>query len=295
MTMFVPEFLPVDEYTFARLRRVLEFAPIREGVYDVGDLKVTQRAAGANKSVDIAAGRAWVRGDDTARQGSYHCENDGTVNLAIADNTSGNPRIDQVIVHVYDSSVIGGGTNAAPLEILQGTPTAGATIDNRLGAAALPATAIRLADIPVASGFASITSGIIRDRRAMALGLFASPDPVTSNANPTATDLVLVPEMTVTAEFSGAPVRVHFDGTFELLNGATTGTVGLRRDGADFGDGSRQETASRHDVGILKVDTPPPGRHTYEIMYTASVANGYRATGTRRALTVEEILRPRVV
>lgn len=296
MTLLVPEFLPVDAYTFARLRRVFEAAAIQEGVYGAGDLKVTQRAAGADKSVDVAAGRAWVRGDDTARQGSYHCENDGVVNLAIADNTSGNPRIDQVILHVYDSSVIGGGTNAAVLEVLQGTPTAGATVDNRLGAAALPATAIRLADIPVASGFASITSAIIQDRRPWALGLRAQST-TPGQQSPTVTGSIssstfVLPSMAISAEFSGAPVDVIFSGAFTVDTDLHYVGTKIALDAADVANTARTHTASGAGgsvaVGWSIPIVVPAGRHVIAIRWGSDgVAT---ATGLLRQMVVREHL-----
>jgi hypothetical protein len=54
----------------------------REGILGPAALKVTQRGAGANFSVDIAAGQALVSGGDITAQGPYWIWNDATFNLA---------------------------------------------------------------------------------------------------------------------------------------------------------------------------------------------------------------------
>jgi hypothetical protein len=146
MAMAVPEFLQTKTYAAMRLRQVWLDLPVQEGVVGANDLKVAQRAAGgANMSVDIAAGSAFVQGDTTSRQGLYHAYNDALVNLAIGNNSTGNPRLDQIICRVYDSQDGLAGADQATLEVVPGTATAGATLDNRNGAAALPFTAVRIA------------------------------------------------------------------------------------------------------------------------------------------------------
>ena len=96
----------------------------------------------------MAAGAAWVQGDDTARQGLYHQVNDAAVTGLVAAGHATNPRIDQVILRIFDSSVTGV-SDTPTLSTLAGTATGGATLDNRTGAAALPNGAIRIADILV--------------------------------------------------------------------------------------------------------------------------------------------------
>jgi hypothetical protein len=170
VALLLPEYLQNKTYAANRLRAMLMDTAIQEGVSGPTDMNVAQRGAGANMSVDVAAGAGWVQGDNTLRQGLYHAYNDATVNLSIGNNATGNPRLDQIILRVFDSIDGGGASDQATVSVLAGTATGGATLDNRSGAAALPGGAIRLADVLVANGAASITNAVIRDRRPRAFG-----------------------------------------------------------------------------------------------------------------------------
>lgn len=161
-----PEFLQTQTYSAKRLRFQQEdFAPVGEGVMGQADWRVSQRGAGANMSVDIAAGSAVVRGDSVVNQGLYHVVNDAVINAAVTANASGNPRIDRVLISVADSTDSGSGTDISTITVLAGTPTGGATLDNLTGAGAVPNNALLLADIVVANGAASIVDANIRTRR----------------------------------------------------------------------------------------------------------------------------------
>lgn len=167
MTLLTPEFLQTQDYGADKLRHLLEHVGSRgEGVSDYG-FAVTQRGAGANMSVDVPAGNGWVRGDSVARQGLYRIENDATANVAVGAAHATLPRLDQVVARIYDSSVSGGSDTPA-LEVVAGTATSGATLDNRTGAAALPASAMLLADILVGAAATNIVNADIRDRRSFA-------------------------------------------------------------------------------------------------------------------------------
>lgn len=213
MAMATPEFLQTKTYAAMRLRQVFLDLPVQEGVVSSGDLKVAQRAAGgANLSVDIAAGSAFVQGDTTSRQGLYHAYNDGLVNLAIGNNTSGNPRLDQIVCRVYDSQDGLSGADQATLEVIPGSATAGATLDNRSGAAALPFSAMRVADVLVASGASSIVNSNIRDRRPWARGARGYIEDSTSGSialSATVYTLAGILNNSIRLETSGHPVRVR--------------------------------------------------------------------------------------
>jgi len=138
---------------------------IGEGVRGYGDLRVSQRGAGANMSVDISAGSAWIMGDDNVDlQPNYRVVSDSVVNKAIATADATNPRVDRVIAEVLDSE-FSGASKLWQLRVITGTPTVGATLDNLTGAAAVPNNAILLADVLVAASDTSITDAEIRDRR----------------------------------------------------------------------------------------------------------------------------------
>jgi hypothetical protein len=180
MALITPDYLQTKSYAAKRDRRVNQALTMQEGIVHAGDFKVTQRGAGANMSVDVASGESWVDGDSAVDQGFYHVVNDATVNVAIANNASGNPRIDTLVLKVNDSADAGSGTDIPALEIIQGTPTAAATLANLKGIAALPNTALRLAYILVANGAVKIENaqiGNLKDPRAGLTGYPAKAEP----------------------------------------------------------------------------------------------------------------------
>jgi hypothetical protein len=131
---------------------------IAEGVVGSGDLAVSERGAGANMSVDVAAGVAWIKGDDAASQPTYRAYNDGVVNLAVDAADGSNDRIDLVIAEVRDSAFSGVSTDWR-LRIVTGTPAGSPS------APATPNNAIVLAQILVPTSTSDIEDGDITDLR----------------------------------------------------------------------------------------------------------------------------------
>lgn len=122
---------------------------------------------GAGITVNIANGRAFITDD-----GSVHSA--GTLlpstlgipaTLTLSSNSSGLPRVDQIVLTLISM-------DAGTVSVIPGTPTSGATLDNRNGAAALPFRSIRLADVLVPNAFVGpfVLGTHIRDRRPWAKG-----------------------------------------------------------------------------------------------------------------------------
>lgn len=134
-----------------------------EGVADVsaGELAVSQRAAAANLSVDVAPGTAIIAGDSVARQGKYLVRCTEGENVVIPAPPVSDSRIDLVVLQVHDSTADGGSASldGAALEVVQGA-AAPAPV-----APAAPDTAIVLAEVVVAAGAVAITNANITDRR----------------------------------------------------------------------------------------------------------------------------------
>jgi hypothetical protein len=145
---------------------------VGQGVADQDSFRIRQRAAGATMSVDCMTAsipnRAYVRGITTVDAGMYRIYfNSATqINLDIAAADATNPRIDQVFLCVEDSQETGS-NNLATVRVVTGTPTPGATLDNRSGIGATPTgmSSFLLADILVAAAAGSIVNANIRDRR----------------------------------------------------------------------------------------------------------------------------------
>jgi hypothetical protein len=125
------------------------------GVYPGGgEMKVTPPGG---MFVTVSAGYCCVP-HPTAGHGAYVFGTMVSETITIASNSSGSLRTDLIAARVYDTN---NSSSYCDVEVVAGTPGAGAP--------ALPAAAIRLAQVAVAGGATSITLGNITDRRAYAV------------------------------------------------------------------------------------------------------------------------------
>lgn len=144
-----------------------------EGVQTYESFRVRQRAAGGpGMFVDIGMDvEAFVRGDAVALQGLYTvAPHSALITEAVPAADPTNPRIDQVVLELKDTTHDASGSNLAQTRVAAGTPTGGATLDNRSGAAALPSSAILLADFLVPALATTVVDANIRDRRPFTVG-----------------------------------------------------------------------------------------------------------------------------
>ena len=93
----------------AMLRRLLGSGVLATASASTG-FAVSERAAGANMSVDVAAGDAFVRG--------HYMTSAATVNLAVTTADGSHPRIDRVVLRLDWSN------NAGYLDVVAGTAAA---------------------------------------------------------------------------------------------------------------------------------------------------------------------------
>lgn len=173
MGLIVPEFLQTKSYRAIRDRLAFQHGgAIQAGVWNAGDFKVTQRASSANMSVDVAAGFALVSANDPGNLGLYHIQNDATVNVPFVA-TESNPRIDQVVLTINDSTDGGDPGDTPVLQVIKGTAIGGVTLDAP-GASkgTVPNGSLVLADVlvPANSDATGIITANIRDRRLWARG-----------------------------------------------------------------------------------------------------------------------------
>lgn len=172
MSLETPVWLQAGTYS-ARQDRQLIDAIFDEGVFDrtAGGLLVSQRAAGANDSVDVAAGVAVIAGDDESNQGKYFVRNTATVNVPFSPAPGSNKRIDLLVLRVRDETAGGPTGDDAVFDIVEGTVAASPTPP------AVPDTAIPLAEVERAAGDSSIVTAKITDRRLPASLRLTPPDP----------------------------------------------------------------------------------------------------------------------
>lgn len=165
-----PEFAANSAYTAKRWRAAMEhMSTIQPGAWDLNSFTVT---AGTGWGVNVSGGSAFVNATaGTLNKGLYHIEGDTTPipgTLTAAHPTL--PRIDQVSIQIDDAVDGAAADNDPQILVSTGTPTSGATLGNRTGAATLPGNTLLLADILVPAGSGSIAAATIRDRRTLARG-----------------------------------------------------------------------------------------------------------------------------
>ncbi|GAA1134906.1 MULTISPECIES: hypothetical protein [Streptomyces violaceusniger group] len=127
-----------------------------------GGLRLTGTAA-TGMQAKLSPGQVWVPGTSTGAQGGYPVTVDADTLLTFADGHASLPRVDAVIVRVYDTDYDGSGKYEAALEVLQGTAASSPT------APAVPKSAELLYEVAIPAG-ASAAKGItwasaITDRR----------------------------------------------------------------------------------------------------------------------------------
>lgn len=157
MAEIKPQFLDTLSYAGKFLRQIQRDI-LTEGIITLSALEVTEKGT-PDMSVDVAAGSAYVQGDQAATQGHYRIYNDATVNKTIAASDPTNPRKDRVIAQVKDSTGIGGALDEWEIQVLTGTPAASPV------APSLPDDALDLAIIGVAASATTITNANITDQR----------------------------------------------------------------------------------------------------------------------------------
>ncbi|MFE6774846.1 hypothetical protein [Streptomyces sp. NPDC057702] len=128
----------------------------------VGGLHLSGTAA-TSMQARLSPGQVWVSGTSTGAQGGYPVTVDADTLLTFADGHASLPRVDAVVIRVYDNDYDGSGQYAATLEVLQGTAAAAPS------APAVPRNAELLYQVAVPAG-ASAAKGVtwasaITDRR----------------------------------------------------------------------------------------------------------------------------------
>ncbi len=230
MTLMLPAFSDSLTYGAEWLRYLAETTGLQEGVLAGGDLKVTAAVAGGMR-VDVAAGTALIKGDSGTpgtgvSQGLFIAVNSAAIPNAVTLPASNgtNPRIDQIALRVRDAADLGTGADDLSLVYLSGSATAGATLDNRNGAASLPADHLRLADVLVPAGSSAVTAGNVRDRRPWARGAYWRGNYTGGNitvVNSLVNFAVSSPNLAPRLELSGAPLTMTVRASVQVGGGAS--------------------------------------------------------------------------
>jgi hypothetical protein len=127
------------------------------GIINSSSLAVTQNSP-VGMSVIIAGGWAAIVGTTQANMGTYVGYNDAPTVVAITTANPSNPRIDLICMTVQDAYYTGASNNVI-FQVVAGTPAGSPVVPS------VPANSIALAEVAVAAGALSITTGNITDRR----------------------------------------------------------------------------------------------------------------------------------
>jgi microcystin-dependent protein len=204
-------------YTAQMMRRFHISMMYDEGVLDLTSLKVQQRGAGANFSVDIVGGTAVVAGDDQLNQGSYVIEElTALTNKTVTAAPGSNSRYDLVVAQVNDTQAGGAAGYNWTFSVIAGTAAASPVVP------ALPNSAIPLARIgPIGTATASITTALITDLRGVA-GRRCTPGIIEAlSAGPVPSGWLLCDGSAV-SRTTYARLFAHIGTTFGAGDGSTT-------------------------------------------------------------------------
>ena len=160
-------------YPGSELRQFAQALVGAEGVFGFGSLVVAQRAAGANFSVDIAAGQASVVGNDVAGQGIYVITNTaGAYNLVTPSAPGAGTRYHRVVAQIRDKTCNGSWTTYDWIPVL--------VQDTGSGLPAEPPSAVSLAQVAITTGQVSVLNANITDLRPIIpqLGIWDSWHPL---------------------------------------------------------------------------------------------------------------------
>jgi len=133
-----------------------------------GDLRVSQRGAGANMSVDVSAGWSLLNTTRNSITFKVFCQSIGVTNLAITSNATGSNRVDAIIMRVSRSVTPNITTNnVVTLQVVVGTGVS-ALSDGAITTAIGSDDFIRLANVTVSNGAVTIVNANIADTRVRA-------------------------------------------------------------------------------------------------------------------------------
>ncbi len=284
-------------------RRQIAANELQEGVMVAGAYKVT---AGGALNVSIAASTgngAMVQGDNIASQGLYYvAPHSGAITETNTAAHATLPRIDQVVLEVLDATHDGGASNTVRTRIVDGTATAGATLDNRNGSAALPNNALRLADVLIPAAAGTVLAANIRDRRLWARGAYRLIDRTSASYTTASGTVALIDSTNLNPRFecSGNPMVMTLSA--ELSHSSASGTINLWPwvDSAQIAGHSnpRLWTAPVASGGIVLLArwtlTPSAGSHLLGWAWSTSGATATLNADATKPLQyeVEELVRP---
>ncbi len=130
------------------LRRMIGQAISAEGFAKAGDLIVS---ATGGMALSVSTGAAFIKDDHAGGGGYYAATWTVAETVTVPASDPSNPRVDRLVLQVKDA-FLNDGSNSITIAVIEGTPTANATLTNPYGAADVPGSALLLANILVDAG-----------------------------------------------------------------------------------------------------------------------------------------------
>lgn len=143
-------------------RQFLAAMTLSNGRLKFGEFKLSQRAAGANFSVDLSAGYYVVPGTTSslAVQGKYLVHSTAVINIATPTAPVSGTRVHRVVAQVNDKAVDGGSAYGWRIWLMEDTGS---------GTPAVPANALNIGTISISAGQANVLDANIVDGKEYAL------------------------------------------------------------------------------------------------------------------------------
>jgi hypothetical protein len=205
------------------------------------------------------------------------------------------------VLELKDTQHDASGSNLAQTRVVTGTATGGATLDNRTGAAALPASALLLADVLVAATDTAISNSEIRDRRPWARGAYvrftrSSADYTTSSGTLTAIDGT---NLSARVECSGVPLRIALHGLATHSSSSAQVILGILFDGTGIDSTNLAlhkvqvaTGAADYPLAFTYVTVPTAGSHVIAAAFAGAATATVRANSLQPLIfTIEELVR----
>jgi len=196
------------------------------GIINSSSLAVTQNSP-VGMSVIIAGGWAAIVGTTQANMGTYVGYNDAPTVVAITTANPTNPRIDLICMTVQDAYYTGASNNVI-FQVVAGTPAGSPVVPS------VPANSIALAEVAVAAGALSITTGNITDRRVLVTTNIPESGDISAvvagtglSGGGTSGSVTLAINTAVTADLTTAQTFTNKTLTSPIINGATIATSTL--------------------------------------------------------------------
>lgn len=146
-------------YSGQEFREHLPLLVDAEGVQNYQALRVHQRTAGANFTVEVEPGIGIVQGDSVSDQGMYLIKNTAVASVTVPSPPGAGSRTHRIIAQINDKAhdgALAANTYSWTLVLQE---------DTGAGTPALPNSAMALCTIVVAAGTGSITDSLIADLR----------------------------------------------------------------------------------------------------------------------------------